>query len=202
MTIYYLLITYYLLLVLVIHPRVRHRRLSLRLRLVHHDGLSGQQFPSNGRRVLQRGPGHFHGVNDAGNHQIFHSRFPVVGVKSAKIWDGLRPEFSAIWRSGTSSDLRIMPTPSFSELGTVDANSSSLGAILARGAPPPATMPSSTAALVALSASSILNFFSFISVSVAAPTLITATPPANRARRSCNFSFSKSESVSSISRLI
>lgn len=37
---------------------------------------------------------------------------------------------------------------------------------------------------VALSASSMRSFFSFISVSVAAPTLITATPPASFARRS------------------
>src|SRR5437868_1286057 len=38
-------------------------------------------------------------------------------------------------------------------------------------------MPSSTAAFVACIASSTRAFFSFISVSVAAPTLITATPP-------------------------
>ena len=37
-------------------------------------------------------------------------------------------------------------------------------------------IPSSTAALVAASASSIRSFASFISVSVAAPTRITATP--------------------------
>src|SRR5699024_12030690 len=36
-------------------------------------------------------------------------------------------------------------------------------------------------------------------VSEAAPTLITATPPANLARRSCNLSASKSEVVSSSS---
>ena len=45
-------------------------------------------------------------------------------------------------------------------------------------------------------------FFSFSSTSVAAPTLITATPPANLAKRSCNFSRSQSESVLSISALI
>ncbi len=38
--------------------------------------------------------------------------------------------------------------------------------------PPPGTMPSSTAARVACSASSTRAFFSFISTSVAAPTLI------------------------------
>ena len=56
--------------------------------------------------------------------------------------------------------------------------------------PPPATIPSSTAALVAFKASSILNFLSFISTSVAAPTFITATPPDNFASLSCNFSLS------------
>nr|WAJ48225.1 hypothetical protein DMDDKFKA_00001 [Haslea ostrearia] len=54
----------------------------------------------------------------------------------------------------------------------------------------PATIPSSTAARVALIASSNLNFLSFISVSVTAPTRITAIPPDNFAIRSCNFSFS------------
>src|SRR5437667_256431 len=64
--------------------------------------------------------------------------------------------------------------------------------------PPPGTMPSSTAALVARMASSTRAFFSFISVSVAAPTLITATPPTSFASRSCSFSRSYSEVVSSI----
>jgi type II secretory pathway component PulK len=50
------------------------------------------------------------------------------------------------------------------------------------------TMPSSTAALVACIASSTRAFFSFISVSVAAPTLISATPPTSFASRSCSFS--------------
>ena len=54
---------------------------------------------------------------------------------------------------------------------------------------------SSTAALVAAKASSRRSFASFISVSVAAPTRITATPPDNLANLSCNFSLSKSEDV-------
>ena len=48
--------------------------------------------------------------------------------------------------------------------------------------------PSSTAARVACSASSTRAFFSFISTSVAAPTLTTATPPASFAIRSWSFS--------------
>jgi Xaa-Pro aminopeptidase len=54
----------------------------------------------------------------------------------------------------------------------------------------PATTPSSTAALVAFNASSILNFFSFISTSDAAQTFITATQPDNFATLSANFSAS------------
>ncbi len=68
--------------------------------------------------------------------------------------------------------------------------------------PPPATMPSSMAARVADRASSMRCFFSLSSISVAAPTLTTATPPDSLASRSCSFSRSQSESVSSISRLI
>ena len=45
-------------------------------------------------------------------------------------------------------------------------------------------------------------FFSLSSTSVAAPTLMTATPPASFARRSWSFSRSQSESVFSISALI
>ena len=41
---------------------------------------------------------------------------------------------------------------------------------------------------VACIASSTRAFFSFISVSVAAPTLMTATPPTSFASRSCSFS--------------
>src|SRR4026209_1202589 len=42
--------------------------------------------------------------------------------------------------------------------------------------PPPGTIPSSTAARVALSASSTRAFFSFISVSVRPPALVPAAP--------------------------
>ncbi len=48
---------------------------------------------------------------------------------------------------------------------------------LIRATPPPGTMPSSTAARVADRASSTRCFFSFSSVSVAAPTRMMATPP-------------------------
>src|SRR6516165_7346040 len=48
-----------------------------------------------------------------------------------------------------------------------------------RAKPPPGTIPSATAALVALIASSNASFFDFISDSEGAPTRTTATPPAS-----------------------
>src|SRR5213593_3063868 len=48
-----------------------------------------------------------------------------------------------------------------------------------RATPPPATMPSSTAARVACMASSTRSLRSFTSISVAPPTRSTATPPAS-----------------------
>ena len=83
-----------------------------------------------------------------------------------------------------------------------DSSSLSASAAFSSATPPPGTMPSSRAARVAWRASSTRCFFSFISVSVAAPTLTTATPPDSLASRSCSFSRSKSESVFSISCLI
>ena len=59
--------------------------------------------------------------------------------------------------------------------------------------PPPITIPSSAAALVAQIASSILSFNSFTSVSVAPPTLRLATPPVNLANLSWYFSLSYCE---------
>ncbi len=54
-------------------------------------------------------------------------------------------------------------------------------------------IPSSTAALVALRASSILSFFSLSSLSVIAPTLINAIPFVNLANRLLNLFLSKSD---------
>jgi hypothetical protein len=63
---------------------------------------------------------------------------------------------------------------------------------------PQGNIHSSIQALVALRASSILNFLFFISISVAAHTLITATHQANLANLSSNFSLSYSESETAI----
>ena len=98
------------------------------------------------------------------------------------------PAFVAIWRIGSSSARRRMSTPVLTSPSA--STLSSDGMALISATPPPGTMPSSTAARVARSASSTRCFFSFSSTSVAAPTLITATPPASFASRSCSFSLS------------
>ena len=111
---------------------------------------------------------------------------------------GSSPAFLAICFTGSSNAFNTICAPSFSPSINSFTNFSTLGITFTYAVPPPATIPSSTAALVADNASSILNFFSFISTSVAAPTPITATPPAIFANLSCKFSLSNSLFVSSI----
>ena len=64
--------------------------------------------------------------------------------------------------------------------------------------PPPSTTPSSIAARVADKASSILSFFSFNSVCVAAPTSITAIPPNSLASLFLRFFISSSSLCANI----
>ena len=97
------------------------------------------------------------------------------------------PALVAIQRSGSCTARRMMLTPTCSSSLTLTAPSVFADARI-RATPPPGTIPSSTAARVACSASSTRAFFSFISISVAAPTWMTATPPIILARRSCSFS--------------
>ena len=112
-----------------------------------------------------------------------------------------KPAFCAMARIGASMALRMISTPTFSS-ASATSSASSAGMALISATPPPATMPSSTAARVACRASSMRDFFSLSSASVAAPTFSTATPPDSFARRSCSFSRSKSESTRSSSFLI
>jgi len=124
----------------------------------------------------------------------------VCALTFSTITEPSSPALLAIWRTGSSRAFFtiLMPTAVSPEASIP----SRAGIILRNAVPPPGTIPSSTAARVALRASSIRSFFSFNSVSVAAPTSITATPPDSLARRSWSFSRSKSEVVSSISVLI
>src|SRR5919108_512137 len=111
------------------------------------------------------------------------------------------PAFSAIWRTGSSRARSTIAAPVRSS-GSSNPSRLIASDALRSATPPPGTMPSSSAALVAWSASSTRCLRSLSSVSVAAPTLTTATPPASLASRSWSFSRSKSESVVSISCLI
>ena len=106
------------------------------------------------------------------------------------------PALAAICLSGAESAWRTTRAPARASPSSLSASMASRARI--RATPPPATQPSSRAARVAWRASSTRALRSFISTSVAAPTLIWATPPTSRASRSCSFSRSQSESVSSI----
>ena len=100
---------------------------------------------------------------------------------SSKAWL-LRPAFSVIWTNGALSAFLTIVLPALSSLSVL--------AKLTSVTPPPGTIPSSSAALVAATASSTRYFFSSISVSVAPPTLITATRPSRAAARFSNCSVS------------
>ena len=107
-----------------------------------------------------------------------------------------KPALRAIWRTGSSKARRTILRPVASS--PVNSRPATASRTLTKAVPPPDTIPSSTAARVALRASSMRSFISLSSVSVAAPTLITATPPDNLAKRSCSFSLSNSEVALSI----
>ncbi|SKS10091.1 Uncharacterised protein [Mycobacteroides abscessus subsp. abscessus] len=109
------------------------------------------------------------------------------------------PALVAIQNSGADNAASNTSTPLASSPFSSARRPSSAERACTRALPPPATMPSSTAALAAETASSTRCLRSLRAVSVGAPTLITATPPASLARRSCSFSRSQSESVVSIS---
>ena len=96
-------------------------------------------------------------------------------------------------RTGSSSARSRIAAPVRSSPVSFIFAATTAGMACSSATPPPGTMPSSTAARVAESASSTRSFFSFSSTSVAAPTLMTATPPASFASRSCSFSRSKSD---------
>ena len=109
-----------------------------------------------------------------------------------------RPAFSTIVYSGASSAFATILAPVFSSPSRAANSSSTFFCAWIYADPPPQIMPSDTAAFVAFMASSMRYLASFISVSVAAPTRITATPPPIFAIRSMSLSLSKSDVVSAI----
>ncbi len=103
--------------------------------------------------------------------------------------DPSTPAFSTICLIGASSDFRTILIPAWiSAFLSVSVLTAFVH--LNKATPPPGRTPSSTAARVAFNASSTLSFFSFTSISVAPPTLMTATPPESLASLSCSFSLS------------
>ena len=98
-----------------------------------------------------------------------------------------RPAFIAICFSGASTATLTMFAPTASSPSRFNL-ANAFSDACRRATPPPATIPSSTAAFALRTASSMRCLRSLSSTSVAAPALITATPPASLARRSCSFS--------------
>mmetsp|Transcript_100418 Transcript_100418/g.292714 ORF Transcript_100418/g.292714 Transcript_100418/m.292714 type:complete len:204 (+) Transcript_100418:129-740(+) len=121
-------------------------------------------------------------------------------VPLSRVWTTTAPSapaFCAICTHGCLRAALIASTPTcWSRLSSFRA--SSFRVAYRSAVPPPGTMPSSSAALVALSASLSLSLVSFTSTSLAPPTLITATPPLSFAKRSFILSFSYSEVEASI----
>ena len=103
----------------------------------------------------------------------FNASNPIPGSASltfSTIIEPSNPAFVAICLTGSSNALTIIFTPVLSSPSVSSNNLATAGIQSTSTVPPPGTIPSSTAALVAAKASSILNFLSFSSVSVAAPT--------------------------------
>src|SRR5699024_3248295 len=99
----------------------------------------------------------------------------------------LKPALTAICFSGACAATRSMFAPVASSSSSCSLSKAALVA-WSSATPPPATMPSSTAALALRTASSMRCLRSLSSTSVAAPARMTATPPASLARRSWSFS--------------
>ena len=113
---------------------------------------------------------------------------PLLSFTLFTTTESSKPAFLTIILHGASRALFKISAPTAS---SADRPFISIASIERSSAtPPPATIPSFTAALVACNASSTLAFFSLSSTSVAAPIFKTATPPESLAKRSCSFSLS------------
>ena len=77
----------------------------------------------------------------------------------SNITAGSNPAFIAICLTGSCNALVTILPPNCSSCGKLSTNFSTAGNMLTNAVPPPATIPSSTAAFVADKASSILNFY-------------------------------------------
>ena len=165
------------------------------------DGFGGEEQAGDRRGVLEGRAGDLGRVNDAGGEHVAPGAvFGVVAERGILRLLDLVDDHRAV-DAGVFGDV----TGGLFDAAADDVDAECLVAVSLRpsraavarisAVPPPGTMPSSIAARVACRASSTSAFRSFISVSVAAPTLIWATPPASLARRSWSFSRSYSLSV-------
>mmetsp|Transcript_36459 Transcript_36459/g.32722 ORF Transcript_36459/g.32722 Transcript_36459/m.32722 type:complete len:325 (-) Transcript_36459:69-1043(-) len=123
---------------------------------------------------------------------------PISSLLSSKILPTITapssPAFSAMVLHGILIAFLTMSIPTFWSKLSPFKFSRTLEAYK-RAQPPPTTIPSSTAALVALRASVILSLISPTSTSEAPPTLMIPTPPESLASLSWSFSLSYSEVV-------
>ena len=169
------------------------RRRPLLIRLLRHHALGGQKQARHRGRVLQRAAHDLGRVDDAGLHQVLELLGGRVEAEGALVVPDLVDHHRA-FPPGIAGDPaggileRLADDPDADLLVLAGAQVVQRRRARMSATPPPGTTPSSTAARVACSASSTRAFFSFISISVAAPTRMTATPPTSLASRSCSFS--------------
>ena len=151
----------------------RRRREPLRERgsgQVGHQALGGQHHLSHRGRVLQSGAGDLGGVDECRQRSCRPQRLP--SGRRSRSWAcrpetilsmmtlPSRPAFSAIWRRGASR--AFQDDAAAGALVTLQGVAQGLdcGDGVDGAVPPPATTPSSTAALVAFRASSMRSFLS------------------------------------------
>ena len=161
-----------------VSSRSRRRRFGL----IGNEALGREHRLRNGGSVLQRGARDLRrSTTPKESISPYSPVAALLAIADLALTDMPRgsqspstPAFAAIWRSGASRALSTMATPVLSSPSVLPSSSSTAGIASTNAVPPPATMPSSTAAFVEFKASSMRIFFSFISTSVAAPTLMTS----------------------------
>ena len=139
---------------------------ACRIGLVGDQRFGRQDAGGDGRGVLQRSSRDLGRVDDTGgDHVAVGLAVGVVAIAELAartdllVDDGaIHTAFSAIWRIGACRALAMMEAPVFSSPESFATSFSTAGIAFTNAVPPPATMPSSTAARVAFSASSTRSF--------------------------------------------
>ena len=172
-----------------------------RFRFVSNQGFRREDESCDGSCILKSRTGYFGRIDDTGFNHI--DIFFFKGIEAYAVFRCFDlSDDDRAFEAGVFSDLTERSFNSaFDEVDTGLNVAFFFEFVEGRedvDEPPPDTIPSSTAARVALRASSRRYFLSFNSTSVAAPTSMTATPPDILAKRSWSFSLSKSDVVSAI----